>query len=143
MTPTPSEPFENTVQESDSIDAIAERFNLGEDGVLLICFANQEVMKQNNGVIFVGQTIEIPPPGSVLPTLTPIPASLPEGTLIESRVLPGDTLKEIAARFNSVEEAIIEFNQTVDPYALEVGQILEIPVNLVTPTPTRVPTSTS
>ena len=36
MTSTPSEPFDYTIQEGDSLDAIAQRFNLGEDGILLI-----------------------------------------------------------------------------------------------------------
>ena len=142
VTPTPSEPFDYTVQENDSLDALAQRFNLGTDGALLIYYENREVMEANNGVIFVGQTIRIPPPGSVLPTTTPIPANLRSGTLVDYRVLPGDTLAGIAVRFNSIADNIIEENKIENANALQVGQILKIPVNLVTPTPTLPPTST-
>ena len=142
VTTTPSEPFDYTVQENDSLDALAQRFNLGQDGALLIYYENREVMEANNGVIFVGQTIRIPPPGSVLPTTTPIPANLRSGTLVDYRVLPGDTLAGIAVRFNSIADNIIEENKIENANALQVGQILKIPVNLVTPTPTLPPTST-
>jgi uncharacterized protein YkwD len=142
VTSTPSEPFDYTIQEGDSLDALAQRFNLGPDGVLLIYYQNQEVMEANGGVIFVGQTIRIPLPGTVLPTTTPIPPNLPRGTLIEYTVLPGDTLAGIAVRFNSLPDDIIEENGIEDANALQAGQILQIPVNLVTPTATLPSTST-
>jgi uncharacterized protein YkwD len=142
MTSTPSEPFPYTIIEGDSLDSIAQKFNLGENGGQLIYYANQEVMEANGGVIFVGQSITIPPPGSTLPTTTPIPADLRAGTLIEYRVLPGDTLAGIAAKFNSLTDDIIEENEIENANALLVGEILQIPVNLVTPTATLPPSST-
>jgi uncharacterized protein YkwD len=142
LTATPSEPFPYTIQEGDSLESIAQRFNLGDNGSLIIYYANQEVMEANNGVIFVGQSITIPPPGSTLPTTTPIPADLPSGRLIEYRVLPGDTLAGIAAKFNSLTDDIIEENEIENANALQVGDVLQIPVNLVTPTATLPPTST-
>lgn len=142
VTSTPSEPFDYTIQEGDSLDAIAQRFNLGDDGILLIYYENQAEMEANNGVIFVGQTIRVPPPGSILPTTTPIPANLPRGTKVEYRVLPGDTLAGIAVRFNSLPDDIIEENNIEDANALQVGQVLQIPVNLVTATATLPSTST-
>ena len=142
VSPTPSAPFPYTIQEGDSLDAIAQRFNLGDDGILLILDQNPEIVAQNNGVIFVGQTILIPIPGTTRPTSTSIPASLPRGTLIEYRVLPGDTLAGIAASFNSIEQNIIDENAIENANALQVGQILQIPVNLITATPTLPPTST-
>ncbi len=122
--------------------SIGLKFNLGNDGSQLIYFANQQAMEANNGVIFVGQTITIPEPGSVLPTTTPIPADLPSGRLIEYRVLPGDTLAGIAVKFNSLADDIITENKIENANALQVGQILQIPVNLVTPTATLPATST-
>jgi uncharacterized protein YkwD len=132
------------IQEGDSLDAIAQRFNLGDEGSLLIYYANQTDMEANGGVIFVGQTITIPPAGSVLPTTTPIPGNLPKGTKVEYRVLPGDTLAGIAVRFNSNADAIIAVteNAITDANALKVGQILQIPVNLVTATATLSASST-
>ena len=142
VTATPSEPFDYVIQEGDSLDALAQRFNLGPDGVLLIYYQNQAVMEANGGVIFVGQTIKIPLPGTVLPTTTPIPANLGRGTKVDYRVLPGDTLAGIAVRFNSLPDDIIKANNIEDPNALQAGEILQIPVNLVTATATLPSTST-
>ena len=142
VTATPSDPFPYIIQEGDSLEALSQRFNLGAEGPLLIYYANQEQMEANGGVIFVGQTITIPLPGSVLPTTTPIPASVRSGTLIEYTVLPGDTLAGIAFKFNSIVDNIIEENEIVDANALNAGDVLQIPVNLVTPTATLPSTST-
>jgi uncharacterized protein YkwD len=142
VTFTPSEDFPYTIQEGDSLETIAQKFNLGPDGSQLIYFKNQQAMETNNGVIFVGQSITIPKPGSVLPTTTPIPADIPSGRLIDYRVLPGDTLAGIAFKFNSLADTIIEENAIENANALQVGQILKIPVNLVTPTATLPATST-
>jgi uncharacterized protein YkwD len=142
VTFTPSGPVDYVIQEGDSLVSIAEKFNLGTDGVLLIYYQNLQQMEANNGVIFVGQTITIPPPGSVLPTSTPIPPNLGRGTKVEYRVLPGDTLAGIAVRFNSLPDDIIKENNIEDPNALQAGEILQIPVNLVTATATLPSTST-
>ena len=135
ITPTPTGPVAYTIVENDTLQAIAEKFNLGSDGVLLILDANPDIMK-NNGVYYVGQTIKIPPVGTLLKTATPLPANLGRGTKIEYQVLPGDTLAGIAAKFNSKEEDIITLNKIENPNALQAGQILQIPVNLVTATAT-------
>ena len=142
LTVTPSEPFPYTIQEGDSLEALAQRFNLGPDGAQLIYFQNLALMEANSGFIRVGDTIEIPLPGAVLPTSTPIPPNLRPGTLVEHRVLPGETLAGIAFRFNSIAENIMEENGITDANTLQAGQILQIPVNLVTPTPTLPATST-
>ena len=140
FTPTGDQLY--VIQEGDSLESIAQKFNLGVEGSLIIYYANQDVMEQNGGVIFVGQSITIPPAGSVLPTTTSIPPSLPRGTKVEYRVLPGDTLAGIAARFNSNADAIIEANDITDANSLQVNQVLQIPVNLVTATATLPSTST-
>jgi uncharacterized protein YkwD len=57
-------------------------------------------------------------------------------------VLPGDTLAGIAAKFNSITDNIIEANDIENANALAVGQVLQIPVNLVTATATLPSTST-
>jgi uncharacterized protein YkwD len=142
VTPTPSEPFDYIIQEGDSLEALSQRFNLGQDGPLLIYYQNQAVMEANGGVIFVGQTIKIPLPGTILPTTTPIPANVRSGTLIDYTVLPGDTLAGIAFKFNSIADNIIEENEITDPNALQAGDVLKVPVNLVTPTATLPATST-
>jgi len=144
VTSTPSEPFPYIIQEGDTLNAIAERFNLGGDGVLLILDQNPQIMTDFGGIIQVGQEITIPLPGTTRATTTPIPASLPSGTRVEYQVLPGDTLAGIAIRFNSLQEDILAANPEMgeDANALQVGDVLQIPVNLVTPTATLPSTST-
>jgi len=141
LTPTPSEPFDYTLVEGDTLQAIAERFNLGDDGVLLLLEYNQTIV-DNGGLYFVGQTITVPPPGTQLSTPTPLPSNIGRGTRIEYTVLPGDTLASIAAKFNSIVDDIITVNNIEDANALQAGDTLQIPVNLVTATPTLPPTST-
>jgi uncharacterized protein YkwD len=144
ITFTPSGPQAYTIQEGDSLDAIAQRFNLGGDGILLILDANPEIMAQQNGVIFVGQQITIPAPGTTRATSTPVPGSVPRGTRVEYQVLPGDTLAGIAGRFNSLQDDILTANPDIgeDANALQVGQVLQIPVNLITATATLPASST-
>ena len=143
VSPTPSEPFSYTIQEGDLLQTLAERFNLGEDGVGLIYDLNPAV-RDSSGVIYVGQTILIPIPGTTRATSTPIPSNLGRGTKIEYSVLPGDTLAGIAAKFNSLEQSILDENpdEITNANALQVGQVLQIPVNLVTATATLPSTST-
>jgi uncharacterized protein YkwD len=140
VSPTPTGPIDYVIQEGDTLQGIAEQFNLGPDGVLLLLDQNPEIM-QANGVYFVGQPIKIPPAGTVRNTATPLP-NLGRGARIDYQVLPGDTLAGIAARFNSLEEEIITLNNLENPNDLQAGQALKIPVNLVTATATLPSTST-
>jgi D-gamma-glutamyl-meso-diaminopimelic acid endopeptidase CwlS len=136
------------VQEGDYLATIVEKFQLGQDGIPLIFMLNPYDEAAGTGIdpataiLYPGDVIWIPNPGMPLPTATPIPPGLPRGTLLTYTVQAGDTLGGIAAKFNSTEEAIIKENKLTDPNALYVGQQLIIPVNLVTPTATRNPTST-
>lgn len=138
LTPTPSVPFSYIVQEGESMSAISEKFELGEDGILLLLALNP-VVETQGGVLYVGQEIIVPNPGMELPTPTPVPADLARGTLLDYIVRPGDSVAAIAAQFRSTEDAIIEENELENANAIQVGQLLVIPVNLVTPEPTRLP----
>lgn len=147
-TSTPSSPFEYTIQEGEYLATIAERFNLGDNGIALILLLNPYDEATGVGIdpatqiVYPGQIILIPNPGMQLPTSTPIPSDLVSGTIIEYTIQAGDTLAGIASLFNSTVDAIIEENELDDPNAIFVGQQLLVPVNLVTPTATRPPTST-
>jgi len=113
------------------LTSISEKFGVD---LLLIMIAND---LEPDSVIFIGQQILIPDPNVPLPTATPLPPGLPRGFLIEYRVVSGDTLTAIALRFNSTVDAILEANEELeDANSIEVGQILTIPINLVTPGPT-------
>lgn len=140
-TPTPSAPFQYTILEGDNLVVIAEKFQLAEDGILLILDLNPTIA-ENKGIIYPAQVIWIPNPGMVRPTATPLPPEFGRGTHLTYTILPGDTLAGIAARFNSTVDAIIALNKIEDPNALIAYETLIIPVNMITATPTRPPTST-
>jgi hypothetical protein len=88
------------------------------------------------------RTSTLTPTATETLTLTPIIANLPPGTIIEYQVLPGDTLEEIVAKFNSRERDILDQNENNGTFTLIVGKTLLIPVNLVTRTPSLTPSST-
>jgi LysM repeat protein len=155
ITPTAtfSSPFTYTVQAGDYLERISQTYNLGDDGIALILLLNPYGgINQSTGFpigidpltqnILPGQVILLPNPGMQLPTATTVPLDLPKGQKVEYIVQSGDSLARIAALFNSTEEAIILENNITNPNAIQVGQLLIIPVNMVTPTATRPPTST-
>ena len=146
-TPTASAPFEYVVQEDDNCTTIAEQFDV--DIEVLLALNNLD----SSCFIRVGDIIMIPAPGQQLPTATPLPADILPGTKIEYRVRSGDTLSQIAIRFNStIEKIILETNKyrtinkiklITDNNDILVGDILIIPVNIVTPVPSATATRTS
>ena len=152
VTATFSTIFNYTIQVGDSLFSIVEKYNLGNDGIALILLLNPYGGISDSGFpigvdpttlnILPGQSIVLPYPGMPLPTSTPIPSNLASGTKLEYIVQSGDTLAGIASEYHTTEEAIIKENNITDPNAIQVGQLLIIPVNLVTPTSTRPPTST-
>ncbi|HNB36083.1 MAG TPA: LysM peptidoglycan-binding domain-containing protein [Anaerolineales bacterium] len=150
ITPTVtfSAPFTYTVQDGDSLIVIAEKFSLGDDAIPLILLLNPFNADTGVGIdpttqiVIPGQVILLPNPDMQLPTATPISPNLPRGTKIEYVVQSGDSLGAIADKFNSTIDDIIKENNIDNPNSLFVGQVLVIPVNMVTPTATRPPTST-
>jgi LysM repeat protein len=143
---TPSAPFLYTVQEGDSLAAISTKYNLGDDGIALIQMLNPYSTTTGTGIngttVYPGQQIFIPNPDLKLPTPTPIPPNLAKGTVVDYMVQSGDSLAGIASKFNSTVADIVKLNTLADANAIYVGQLLKVPVNLVTPTATRPPTST-
>ncbi|HPS32833.1 MAG TPA: LysM peptidoglycan-binding domain-containing protein [Anaerolineaceae bacterium] len=143
---TPSAPFEYVVQEDDNCAVIAEKYDV--DVEVLLYLNNLD----SSCIINVGQTILIPAPGQELPTATPLPTDIRRGTVIEYKVRSGDTLEALAIRFNStVDKILYETNRwrrtqgltdLKDSSNLFIGDILKIPVNLVTPVPTATATRT-
>jgi LysM repeat protein len=132
-TPTPSGPITYIVEVGDTLTSIAEQFGIN----ILVLMAANNITDPNS--IVVGQQLIIPPVGSELPTPTALPATLFPGTKIEYVVQPGDTLQTIASQFNSTAEAIAEENDIDDPNQIGIGDILIVPVNIATPTPTFTP----
>jgi LysM repeat protein len=132
VTPTPSGPFEYTVQEGDTLGTIADQYETDIDTLLAL----NPWIDTTTLIIRVGDKILIPAPDTILPSPTAVASDLPSGTIIEYRVLVGDTLEAIATKFNSDVEAIVEENELENANDISAGQTLRIPVNLVTPVPT-------
>jgi LysM repeat protein len=133
LTPTPEGPLTYIVEPGDTLSSIADQF--GVDAFLLM--AANDITDADQ--LFVNDELIIPGADFVLPTGTALPGTLFPGQEIEYRVQPGDSLESIAAQFNSTADAIAERNEIEDPNAIGVGQILFIPVNIATPTPTFTP----
>lgn len=133
LTSTPEGPVTYIVEPGDTLFTIAEKFEV--DVVLLMAANNITDPDQ----LFVNDELIIPLPDFTPPTKTPVPENLLPGQEIQYVVEPGDTLETIAAQFNSTAEAIAERNEIDDPNAIGVGQILIVPVNIATPTPTFTP----
>jgi lysozyme len=93
-------------------------------------------------LVSVGTVITIPVEGVELPTPTPLPTGLPRGSRIRYVVQCGDSLQLIAAKFNSTAEDIAQRNRITDLNTIQPGQVLEVRINIATPTPTIQPTST-
>jgi LysM repeat protein len=141
LTATPSGPIEYKVVEGDTCYDIRIKFNVQLEALLAL---NPTLGTACN--LQPGDILYIPQPDMVLelPTETPIPTGLPRGTRIQYTVKTGDTLAGIASRFNSTIQAImaIQANGITDAENIQAGQVIIVPINLVTPTPTRTITST-
>jgi LysM repeat protein len=135
MTPTPEGPLTYLVEAGDTLSSIADQFGVD----VLVLMAYNGITDANQ--LFVNDELIIPIPGSNLPTPTALPENLFPGQEIEYMVLSGDTLETIAAQFNSTAEAIAKRNEIEDTNAIGIGQILLVPVNIATPTPTFTPSN--
>ncbi len=153
-TPTQSQIFRYTVQEGDTLLSIVKDQNLGDNGLILIYILNPpSTDPENPGIdpnhpenLQVGQTLTLPYPGMALPEPTALPTGLAKGTKISYRVLPGDSIGYIASKFNSTPEAIVAANKDMltDGVSSVIypGWVLQVPINIVTPVPTKAPTKT-
>ena len=145
-TVTPNAPFEYEVQEDDNCTTIAEKFDV--DVEILLVLNNLT----SSCFIIPGDTILIPAPGQELPTSTPLPSDIAPGTLIEHRVRAGDSLYALAEEFNSTIDRILEetnkyrrnndLDELEDENDIKIGDIVVIPVHIVTPVPTATATRT-
>jgi len=133
-TPGPPQPTTYIVKEGDTLFSIAQQFNV--DLLTLMGFNHIA----DAALLSVGTTLTIPVGTIDLPTATHIPTGLPRGTRIKYVVQPGDTLQTIAAQFNSTAEDIAKTNKITDPNSIQVGQVLDVRVNIATPTPTPINT---
>jgi LysM repeat protein len=145
-TATPSSAYDYIVQEGDTLTSIVKAKNLGDNGLILIYILNGTKIDPATGFITVGETITLPNPGMELPTSTPLPTGLTPGTRITYRVMPGDSLGSIANQLNSTVAAIVLANQVIlkagTSSILYPGELILVPINLVTAVPTKTSTFT-
>jgi len=136
--PTPTLPPDSTmhtVVSGETISTIAKAYGTTVAAVL----------KANNlkgtSIIKPGAKLVIPLPKALLPTATPTP--LPSPTALTYVVKSGDTLSDIATKFNTTAAALMKANTISDPTRIHVGARLrivrpdELPVE-----PTVAPTKT-
>ena len=138
LTPTPEGPQMYTVEEGDNCWSIAvDKF--GVDFELFMMINNMTSCNIN-----IGDQVVIPARDQEKPTMTPIPLDqYTVGQQIEYPVEMNDTYPGIASKFNTTLDSIQRLNEIEDITNYpRYGDVLIIAVNLVTPTPSPVPTYT-
>lgn len=139
LTPTPDAPYEYTIQEGDNLwTLVYDTFDLGDNGFEKLFELNPELV---DGNLYPGQVILVPHTGFVASTPTALPDYY-SGQIIQYTVRPGDILANIASRFNTTVEDILDQNDIENANLVTAGTVLKIRANLVTPTLTPNPTIT-
>lgn len=137
---TPVGPFEYTVLANDTCWDLAVKFKV--DLAVLLALNN---FPAGTCPIQPNAKIMIPAPGQTLPSPTAVDLTrIAPNTIINYTVQSGDSLRAIAIKFNSTQDAILKLNPTIkDGNLLYVGDVIKVPVNIATPVPTLAPTSTA
>jgi LysM repeat protein len=99
-----------TIRSGDTLAAIARRFNIPVQTLLAV---NPGIIPER---LYIGQVICIPQPSS----------DCPIGTS-PYEIRGGDTIANIAARFNTTVRDILNANPAVVPERLYIGQVICIP----------------
>ena len=111
------------VARGDTLKGLAIRFGSTVDSIVA---SNPDITNPN--VIYEGQRLTIYTGGSTPPPTTPPPAS---GQTYY--VVKGDTLRKIAAKFNTTVDALLRLNpQIINPNIIYVGQAIVIPAGTST-----------
>lgn len=151
VTPTQSGPVPYVVLEDDtSCWSIAEKFGLDNEMLRVMLYINE--FPPDTCLIRPGDTILIPAPWQTLPTATSLPTDTRPGTVIDYYAEPGASFASVAQFFNSTIDRILRESNIyrkansltlwTDQSALQVGDLVKVPVNIVTPTPTPTATRT-
>lgn len=121
-----AQPISYTVTGGDSLFGIAASYSVNLCDLMAV-----------NGItttnLAEGRQLIIPSDSNPVPTATPLPTT--QNVIVPYFVCPGDTLDAIATKFNSTIADITKRNNITDPAGLQVGQILNIRLNLATPVP--------
>ena len=116
------------VARGDTLRSLASRFGTTVDALLA---ANKDITNRN--VIYEGQRLTV-----YVGPATPPPATPPPASGQTYYVVRGDTLRKIAAKFNTTVDAILKVNpQIKNPNIIYVGQAITIPAQPTTYTVQR------
>ncbi len=110
--PTGTQPY--TIRSGDTLYNLANRYNTSVDAILR---ANPGLNPNN---LRVGQVICIPS------GTTPPPSTCPTGTQPYT-IRSGDTLYNLANRYNTTVDAIMRANPGINPNNLQIGQVICMP----------------
>jgi len=114
------------VARGDTLKSLAGRFGTSVDILLSL---NKSITNVN--LIYEGQRLVVPS-GREVP-VTPPPANPPSANGQLYYVQSGDTLRKIAAKFNTTVDAILKVNpQITNPNLIYVGQAISIPAGVST-----------
>jgi LysM repeat protein len=125
-----AESTEVTIKPGDSLKKLAHQYNVAEEKVRAL---NPEIKRWET--IHAGQKVIVPSVPSVSPTeaLSPSPAAAqtsaaltPTGTT-EVTVGPGDSLNELARRFNTTAARLKELNPQMNWPRIQTGQKVMVP----------------
>jgi LysM repeat protein len=122
------------VKEGDTLDSIARQLNVPYQTLLDL---NPEI---DPDLIVVGQQIRVPA-AQAGGAATPVPAGT--AGLVEYEIVAGDSLLEIAERFNTTVGAIVAQNGLENANDIQAGLVLQIPVNAPEPQATAAPEATA
>jgi LysM repeat protein len=122
------------VQSGDTLYRIALRYGVSLQAILT---ANNLT---NVSLIYVGQQLVIPDPGTVVTsappaTPAPVPVAPAASTAKIYTVMPGDILNRIAIKFGVSQQALMAANGLTNANFLMAGQRLVIPTGEVVPLP--------
>lgn len=139
-TETPSQPFQYTVKEGEDCWTIAYNNNADLNYLMMI---NPAIVSGDACIINPGDIIYVPAPGQKMPTPTRVPLDVARATRYEYTIQAGDTLATIADYFYSTVDDILAQNPDIeDQNAINVGDVITVRANMVTPTSTVRATST-
>ena len=119
--------FPYVIRSGDTFFSLANRFNTTVDAIMM---ANPGVVP---GRLFIGQVICIPS------SSTPPTPSCPAGSQTYI-VRSGDTIFNLATRFNTTVDAILRANPGINPNNLQIGQVICIPTSTPPPPSQQCPT---
>jgi len=118
-----------SVRQGDLLSDLALHFNTSVDAIAAL---NPQI---NPDSLVIGDVLRIPV-GSTAPNAPKLAA--PPGEIVYN-VRAGDTLYDLAPRFNTSVDAIAALNPQIRPEHLMVGQELRIPIAQLQPTQERKP----